>query len=367
MIFIILLLIFSFFCICQFAKLSQRFQKGLAFFLIFLFFLLAAFRYDMEGDWDVYSLIFNDAPSVIEIDSEYLFYGVLFEPGYMILNSLLKTVTNNSQMIFVVSQLIISSLFVNNLFRYSRFPILACFVYFGVLFLSLDLLFLRQSISVQLFIFGLKYIHNRKIWKYILIITVAVLFHYSAIILYPLYFFLKRRFSNRFIVSVSIIGFLLFLFQIDIISHFFYIIPFPKVHEYMNHSEYGAARSFGFIHIEIIVLLFLILVLRKKMNKPENGYDDIFVNLFIFYVIIVLYTFPLSSFAGRVKFYFIFSYIYIIPELICCFRKLSNRIVMYFILTVYLLLYQANLIFSENGTIYRTYKNYLIENKHDNS
>lgn len=366
MLFIVILILFSFFCISQFSKQNQVHQSQFVVVMILCLFFISAFRYKMGDDWEIYSHWFTIAPPIFEIESDFIYSSGFLEPGYKIFNSLLKTVTNNSQMIFVASQIIVSSLFVKSLFRYSRFPLMACFVYFGVLFLSLDLLFLRQTISVQLLLLGLKYVKDKKWWKYLSIITIAVLFHYSAVILYPLYFVLRRKISDFFILSVTAIGFVLFVFHIDVTSVFFNMFNVSKLHEYMSHSEYGLSRSFGFMHVEILVLLCLILWLRKQNTQAKSEYENIFINLFFLYVIIVLYTFPLSSFAGRVKFYFIISYIYIIPELIGCFQKYSNKIVAYLILTVYLLLYQTNLIFSEKGHIYTNYKNYIVEKICDN-
>ena len=73
------------------------------------------------------------------------------------------------------------------IFRFSRWPTLAVFLYVatGNYFLSLNIM--RQYIAIGIGLIAVTTIVDRKPWRFLLCVAAATAFHYSAVLLLPLY------------------------------------------------------------------------------------------------------------------------------------------------------------------------------------
>ena len=155
------------------------------------FFVFKAFRWDTGTDWSQYLLCFNDSDWSNIFSYNRGVYGDLkMEPGYVFINVLIK-----SLLPFYTAFLIITNLFVmvtytklyNGIFPRYCLQSLTLFLFFTELFP------VRQSIAVAIFCFAYYQIKSRSFTKYLVIVLICSMIHYSSLLLIPFYFLLKLR------------------------------------------------------------------------------------------------------------------------------------------------------------------------------
>ena len=187
-----------------FASLPKyKFRYGLetAWLIIFAF---LAIRYDFGNDYMPYLNGYNEINnlSVFSIDKE-----AHFESGWQLLCRLFKPL-GFSVMVMVLSafECFIFYRFIKQYVpeKYSWFAI---FIYvFNPSLMLLGASMMRQMLAIAIFVWSFKYIRERRLLPFILLITIATQFHSSAIVLYPFYllgYLDKIEFSWR--VSVGIL------------------------------------------------------------------------------------------------------------------------------------------------------------------
>lgn len=160
---------------------------------------------------------------------------------------------------------------------------------------------IRQQLAFCIFVFSIEFIKNHKPLKYYILILLASFFHFSALILlpiYPLIRFRKKPYFNRIWLQFILLGISLFLLYLNFIEEIFFglskIITFFGYGRYMDilslgkeHLLFSLTRSRG-IGFYIIVLLNIILIASSNKLKDyfSNGY---FSKIYDLYFIGVIY------------------------------------------------------------------------------
>ena len=88
------------------------------------------------------------------------------------------------------------------IFRFSRWPTLATFLYVasGNYFLSLNVM--RQYVAIGLGLLAVAFVLDRRPWRFLLCVAVATAFHYSAVLLLPVYALSRFELTPRRGVAV---------------------------------------------------------------------------------------------------------------------------------------------------------------------
>lgn len=99
------------------------------------------------------------------------------------------------------------------IFRFSRWPTLATFLYVasGNYFLSLNIM--RQYVAVGLGLLAVAFVLDRRPWRFLICVAIATAFHYSAVMLLPVYALSRTELTPRrgmailaFALSLSLIA-----------------------------------------------------------------------------------------------------------------------------------------------------------------
>jgi hypothetical protein len=190
------------FLVCFFGVLSWWFEstedeiirKRIVWLSMASMVLFFGFRGFCFCDWNSYYPIFqkynlHDLFSLNLIDWPY-------EPGFSMLMVCCKSIVNNYQFFVLVCNVIDMFLLFCFLKRYVKnipLALMICLCMTGlVLFTDL----MRNSISILIFVNSLPYISNRKPIPYFSLCLIGALFHASALLYIPLYFFLHRKINK---------------------------------------------------------------------------------------------------------------------------------------------------------------------------
>lgn len=241
--------------------------------LLILTILFSGLRYGVGVDYFSYNNLFN----AIGVGG----YAPV-EIGFVTLSSFFLSLGFKTQFLFLLYASIIVALFINFYKKYSSYPILSI-----VLFILMPIFFMssfngiRQFMAISLFLFALQYLINRKLFQYTLAISVAAMFHQSALLMLPLYFIIHNRPSIKLYLFLSVAyiiilqGSQFILFHIMNFSHIYYL----QTERFQGVVDF---KIYGFIFF-----FLLLYMLREKLieNRSENS---IFINMLFMGLLILL-------------------------------------------------------------------------------
>lgn len=318
---------------------------------ILLFIVAVCFlglRYDVGTDYQNYERIF--------------YYGDIFflEPGNQLLYYIATLFHGDETKILFFLYSFLTYLFLFLTFQNKKFnySLTACLVIiFTLTFLANGI---RQALAISIFLFSYRYIEERKLLKYTILTILAVLFHTSLIIVWPLYFIVNHSFKIQYYVALYLLSIILSQVGIDQLlrpfMHILEIIP-----EYSNHVENNAEGylSFGILFRVLIYFVLFLLLLKHKYHERE----PILFNMY--YLSILLFNIRIGSYiVNRVVVIFDFYQYFLLPILLLdksCKGKYRQLYIFFFVLAYSSLLIQS--IFFDERNHMLPYKTILYLNQ----
>lgn len=306
-------------------RLTRSYRLAGTTFAFVILFLFSALRFDVGYDFGMYyGLIdtnirwFTDQINRIELIPKKLLQISKWLGFY--------------QLFFIITSLLILYFFHKTINKFSSDKQMSILIFFCFpIFFFMSLSVIRQYVAVAILFYGFKYIRDRKLIKYLILVLIAFLFHKSALLALPIYFFYGNFFVNRnFILIIFIFSF----FSSDLLAFLITLIS-ERYAIYINEIE-GEGGNLILILIKLIGLLLLPFVYITK-NQNDKDYNFYLVT---FYVGIFLWS-SLSKFghAG------IRSSLYYMSFLILLLPKLKNKIIEYSIIKEVLFLLCITLYF----------------------
>lgn len=297
----------------------------------------AAVRYDNGSDYlmylkmmKIYGQIGSTIDSFVSVKTtEIGFYlllklcGLLFDNAYFIIFGFIAGV--------------ICGFFFTGIYQQTFNWALAVFLFFstGVYFDSYN--GLRQYIAVAIVFYALKYIWSGNFKRYCFIVLIAMLFHYTAVIMIPMYFvrFLKINFKKACIVAGSCIigGKVLY----SIVS---YLLGYTRYKYFLTSVEYTImVTEAAILFTTVISIVTIGYAGMKRMKISPKLQMLINMQLFVWCSALLSLSIPL---AWRVQYYFLPFEIIYIP---CFLKEIPDKkrkatigtvlVVMYTVITFY--------------------------------
>ncbi|QUG40595.1 EpsG family protein [Psychrobacillus sp. INOP01] len=259
------------------------------------------------------------------------------EPGYLILNQLVSLFTENYLYMQLTSSFIPLFLFYYGFKKYRNLIsipmavfLLCTFLYFQILSVGLVRMFIAMSIVFNAFY----YIPQRNIKRYVLLIIIASLFHYSALFMLVLTYFalnkdnLSKR-TKRFVV----IGFVATPFIYIAIAN--YLVPLMG----SRYSNYGTvdSLSLGLSSFDTFPILLLLFLFHKKFSNEKADYFKIFLAIYALSCIISFYSSMVSL--GRLIFYANLGFFLATSMVSKYLNRNSKKLVFHAVIVLYGFLY----------------------------
>lgn len=229
-----------------------------------------------------------------------------FEPGWMILTYLLTLCGQNHLILIVVTSLIIIIGYLIFIYRYSPIIWLSLVILFAFGYCQ-SLYVLRQYCALSICLFALPSIINQKLFRFLGVTCLAIMFHYSAIIFLPIYWLYRinitRTLIIKLIIATPVVGLLSKIIVIGIASSASYY-----AHYFDPNGDEAATSATGFF---INVAVFLLCLSSFKLTKLHG------INKLLFIMLCVA---TVLSCAGigipgvvRLNIYYTTSYVCLIP------------------------------------------------------
>lgn len=355
--YIILLLFFLGIAALQLGlHIDEKSRRHINFLVVIVYVLFFGFRGFIGWDWSNYYPFFKN------IDARNLLNG--FEIGFVYYTYLIKSLFQTYQSYILIST-IINVIFLDIfLKRYlsEKYYTLGIVVFIGFSGFILEIDLMRNIKSILLFMLSLKYIENKSFLKFLALNIVGVLFHWSSLILLPLYFFLQKPISLKLYLTVFILGNIIFLLNITYIkpiilfvSNFLGENVQLKITTYFANELYSKsyALSIGYFFRQLITI-FVLFYYDRILKHFKSG--PIFINSFFILTVFFLYFAEVSIAVQRLSIIFSYSFFILIPVLLELIKPISTRYILILILTTYTLT-KINVL--SNNILYR-YDNSLF-------
>lgn len=254
--------------VCLFVKQNTSERRTFSLFVVlFLTFVFIGFSYPAGGDWIGYFNNYNCQINKICYSS-----FTLFEPGYQ----LLVNIAGHLGFFAIIITTALINVFL--LYKFSK-----NFNHSALIILMIMCLFLwgmfteaiRQGIAFCIILYAVSLLHKGSIYKYLLMVLLASLFHITAIICLTFVLpYVNKLFSRITILLLISFGVTFFIIPTQILQ---YVLPFLpagsntsiKLDFYLNSDAYRPQISVGLGLILDIVLLVVIYISNKRIKKYQ--------------------------------------------------------------------------------------------------
>ena len=269
-----------------------------------------------------------------------------FEPGYNLLVWLgnLLGLSYNGFLFFYSS--IVLFFFVRIVFKRSKAPMLSILIYMATYFLFYNMVLNRQMAAVVAVLYGIYHIIDKKPWKFLAAMLIAVSFHYSAVavlLTYPILRYLK---IDKYTVGITVAATLLIMVTginniiIDLVSMGGNPLA-SRMSAYLLKSLNFQVNKMEYAKIALMIPAIIWVYPRIK----DSFESQVLIKSYIIFCVF-LALFSHLEIMVRVGMYFDLAIIFLIPIIISRIKMVfSTKIIIYLlfaIFTVFSFLYRVN-------------------------
>ncbi len=306
--FLLFIFLFSF-TVSIITKKIYQFSEIIGILILLFITFMIGLRKEVGIDYSTYEFAFN-----------FRYNKFVYEPLYSILMYVIKKTFDKFHYLTFVMSLI------TNIFIYlglkkrkveGSYLILAIYIYIsnvGLIFMNL----MRQGVAVAIFFYASTFITERNFKKYFAFIMIGAGFHFSMILLLPLYFFPRIRLTKLIYVIAVITCYFMVYIKITPKLLNFFAINIPMFSKYYNH-EYLFNSQINLLSLGVIlniIFIFILLCTHRDFTKIDQ--ETTFYLLGTLFNILSLASFMFD----RIGIYFFINGIVSIPILI---RNISNN------------------------------------------
>lgn len=317
-------------------KEANKNKKNINKVLIFLIlFLVMGLRYGVGQDYFyTYKPVFE---TILETGK---FENIEF--GFVLLNKFVQLFTTDYAGIFMITSFMFVYFAIKSIFEQSVNISLSIFLIICNCFYFYAMNVVRQSISIVIFIYSLKYIKEKNWKRYVVLILMASCIHKIALIFLPVYLIANLKINKKQFVIITVI---LYLLIPTVLKGINIALAGTKYENYLT-GYYKVNEGSMISPLINLIILIGCFLLEKSVN--EDAKLNIYKNLHMigFWCSMFLGMIPLVS---RIFVNFYQIQFLSIPLIISKFNKKSTRQILY---GVCVLVFIVNFIYSvgiQNG------------------
>ena len=311
-------------------KGSETIRERMSWLLLNTFVLFFGLRGNVGIDHSNYQSFYQH---LLEGDTKF------YEPAFTAIALLLNTLHLPYQCFVFLCACIINLL----LFRFLRqhdvnFP-LALGIFWAMSGVINQVDFVRSTISMMLFVNALPYIVARNARRYYAIVGVAFLFHYSALLYFPLYFLLHKKLTRNAYASVILFLTLLATLHLPLLDLPFSMLGGDEDSVIGHYRQYvtrwsGLQLHFSFAVVERILTAIVIYKYYDRIMEQPN--QRLLVNGFVLFYLFYTLTSNYAILATRLANLFVWCYWLLWPLLLNSIQNTRVRLSAYMAMFIYM-------------------------------
>jgi len=261
------------------------------------------------------------------------------EPGFSLLAKLFKVLNLPFGIFILLFACVAVSLKSKYFLSYSEYPFFSLVIYFSVAYLIKDMGQIRHGLAMAIILVSFTYLFKKKLKGFLFFVGLAFMFHASAIIVLPAYWFAKLKIKP---VTYALVSFILLpLLFFDLRPVFLSLIGYtylPQIQSkatlYLYSDQFGSPLGFNISIVFRLVILGLLVLFAKAGNKRYNYYDDL-AKLYFYGIILYIVFNSVSDFAIRTSDYFKLLDCIILPFFVYLGNRRIERSFIFSILLLY--------------------------------
>lgn len=336
-IYLILLLIVFLLGVFLHVNKSPKYRKVYCTIVFVLITLISALRYYTVGI-DTYQ--YYRAFGIIS-NLDFSHFSILrYEYGFTLLCKLLSYITENPQILLIVTSCFINYTVGKFIYKNSKNPMISIILYItlNVFFSSLNLM--RQSMAIGFILLGFEKLKNKKWIQYSIYVIIATCFHTSSLVC--LLFLLFYRFkNNRKLISITLLTSILFFIGGNLI--FEILLRYIPKYAIYEGSEFVSSNYFAALIIAIMNLLLFVFglwIYRATKDTVSSEYKE---SVFLSYImatntIVSVLAIKIGLFSRLLPFLSIFSIIWVANAL-STIKQVKERILWTTIILIFTFIY----------------------------
>lgn len=259
------------------------------------------------------------------------YVGVKMEPGWIILCKILYYFSHNPRILLILTSILMVGSYCRTISQYSSLPLLSIIIYLCTTF-DQSLFVLRQHSAIAISLLSIPFIINRDLFRFILLMIIAISIHSTAIIFAPMYF----------IYQINLKKFWLYFTAIAVVGVIAGSTVFPWLfsHTWYNGYEDRGGSNYTVFFITLCSLLLYLVSVNFRISHLK-GIDKYFFLLISMAVLLCLCGVGFSPTNRLVK-YFSVASIIIIPRAISHFKgNFTKVLIIVFVVIFHFLLFLA--------------------------
>lgn len=258
--------------------------------------LYAAFRDgDAVADYNTYLQYYED------------YTEVLVEPSFVFISFIVHHVFAHPIFLFIIYAILGVTLKFLAIKQLTQLWFLSILIYISYFFILHELGQIRVGVASGMLLLSIKPLFERNLKRFLTYAIIAMLFHFSAIIVFVFWFLNPFR-INRFLYSLLIpIAYVVYFLKINLV----YIIPIPYIKEkmdiYQQLLDTQQINVFNLLYLVKCVIFYYLLYFLPQI-QAYNKYAILLLKLyaislscFTFFAIIPVLGFRISELIGIVE------------------------------------------------------------------
>ena len=189
--------------------------------------------------------------------------------------------------------------------KYSPDPLQSILYFFGLLHFTLHFSILKQSVAMIFVLYSFDAIVDRKLLKFLILMAIASIFHYPALVFLPAYWISNMRLGRNYLILLAIIMIVVYFFRDN-------IVKWMNDAYYGEESDHTIATNTRFLMNKVIVML--VIIAAALIIRPPHPSDRIYCSLLaLMGVATVIQTFAGygNIFERLADYYFQFAFVFI--------------------------------------------------------
>lgn len=305
----------------------RKIYKKIILFFIMIYSLYVGYIYfPLSLDFWGYKSTYYDYTSGT-FDFEDIQDGIL-DYGFLWICELVKSMGGSFEAFYIVICVISLFCCYSCLLKYTPYVFSAWFLWFARTFYENNINQIRQGLAICIFLFALRYVVERKLLQFIIIVIMASLIHKTMIITFLIYPLGHIKWDIK---KISIfVGLCVFLYTLNIYQYMIVFmtdylgIGVAKMAQYSNSLDDMANESASYLIYRSILILSLAFYLLK-WNTIK--YNNLHISMLLMAFFSMLIFSELSIFSSRLSAVFSSSFCFALPEIYRDAKCLSRKMI----------------------------------------
>lgn len=321
-------------------KIKYNYKKIFMVCILLICTLIAGFR-TIGTDWEQYYTYFIDRNTLDEFRDTH--YGLYYEIGFVYINYIIKCISDEYYGMLLFLTAAICFFKYKMIIKISKGNLALVILALNFSYYLGDFFPVRQNLAIAIAIYSIIFIVKKDLFKFILIVLIASLFHRSAIIFFPAYWIYYRDISNKKVIILIIVSF--FIGYTELISKIIMVFSgiditlIDKLIAYTERGELSEAPNIAgpvkilFSFSKKIVLLLVFLYIK---NKIQLEYYKGFFNFFLVSIIIsLIFGFSAPEVSARAQVFYNFIEIFLVAGILQVTEKIKYKVFIWVIIVIY--------------------------------